>query len=483
MPDPKYLLDDSKMQEFIANGFITIKVDLPPGFHEEIYRKTDEVFQKEGNPGNNVLPRIPEIQTVFDQPEVRGAFSSILGHDHTMHVHRHCHFNTPNGKGGGWHKDSYWGYYKLRYLRNRWAMAFYYPQDVELENGPTGVIPHTHCYMDRLKDPDEAGVSVCGEAGTIAIVHFDIWHRAMPNMVDKRRYMMKFQFTRMSEPTQPDWNHNDGAWRNADVGNRHPFVWNNTWEWSRGANANGHAGDVDALARTLQDGDEPARLNAAYELAATGEPAVGPLSRALRSADDGVKLHAAYGLAAVGEPAVSDLVAALGDDDEKVRGHAAFALGDAGPAGRRRRIRTREDAGRSLRMGTPPRGGGPRHHRAKSRRGRARAGERAEGRRRPGPLQRGLFAGSVRIRRRSGRPGSRRSPSRRKSICLGARGGGAGVYRYTGSAQHPPGPSRHGPVVPDNHKGRLVLDAIPVGKRRRTRRIRYENACVFLINH
>ncbi len=332
MLDPKYLLDDSKMQEFIANGFITIKVDLPPGFHEEIYRKTDEVFQKEGNPGNNVLPRIPEIQTVFDQPEVRGAFSSILGHDHTMHVHRHCHFNTPNGKGGGWHKDSYWGYYKLRYLRNRWAMAFYYPQDVELENGPTGVIPNTHCYMDRLKDPDEAGVSVCGEAGTIAIVHFDIWHRAMPNMVDKRRYMMKFQFTRMSEPTQPDWNHSDGAWRNADVGNRHPFVWNNTWEWSRGANANGHAGDVAALARTLQDGDEPARLNAAFELAATGEPAVGPLSRALRSADDGVKLHAAYGLAAVGEPAVSDLAAALGDDDEKVRGHAAFALGDAGPA-------------------------------------------------------------------------------------------------------------------------------------------------------
>lgn len=332
MPDPKYLLDDVKMQEFIANGFITIKVDLPPEFHEEIYRKTDEVFIKEGNPGNNVLPRIPEIQTVFDQPEVHGAFSSILGHDHAMHIHRHCHFNKPNGPGGGWHKDSYWGYYKLRYHRNRWAMAFYYPQDVELINGPTGVIPHTHCYMDRLEDPDDAGVSVCGEAGTIAIVHFDIWHRAMPNLVDKTRYMMKFQFTRMSEPTQPDWNHTDEAWSNSHVGERHPFVWNSIWEWSRGSNANGHAGNVEALTRTLHDGDEHARLNAAYELAATGEPAVGPLCRALKSEDDGVKLNAAYALGAIGEPAVPDLAESLGHDDEKVRGHAVFALGDAGPA-------------------------------------------------------------------------------------------------------------------------------------------------------
>ena len=332
MPDPIYLLDDRKMQEFIANGFTTIKVNLPPEFHEEIYRKTDEVFEKEGNPGNNVLPRVPEIQTVFDQPEVRGAFTSILGPGYTMHTHRHCHFNKPNGPGGGWHKDSYWGYYKLRYHRNRWAMAFYYPQDVELINGPTGVIPHTHCYMDRLKNPDEAGVSVCGEAGTIAIVHFDIWHRAMPNQVDTRRYMMKFQFTRMSEPRRPEWNHNDEAWSNTDVGNRHPFVWNSIWEWSRGLNANGHVGNVDALTRTLQEADEPARLNAAYELAATGEPAVGPLARALQSADDSVKLNAAYALAAVGEPAVSELAGALKHKDEKVRGHAAFALGDAGPA-------------------------------------------------------------------------------------------------------------------------------------------------------
>ena len=332
MLDSKYLLDDRKMQEFIANGFTTIKVNLPPEFHEEIYRKTDEVFENEGNPGNNVLPRIPEIQTVFDQPEVRGAFTSILGPDHAMHTHRHCHFNKPNGQGGGWHKDSYWGYYKLRYHRNRWAMAFYYPQDVELINGPTGVIPHTHCYMDRLKNPDDAGVSVCGEAGTIAIVHFDIWHRAMPNLVDKRRYMMKFQFTRMSEPRRPEWNHNDEAWSNTDVGNRHPFVWNSIWEWSRGLNANGHAGNVDALTRTLREADEPARLNAAYELAAIGEPAVGPLARALQSGADSVRLNAAYALAAVGEPAVPELVGALKHEDEKVRGHAAFALGDAGPA-------------------------------------------------------------------------------------------------------------------------------------------------------
>ena len=206
MLDPQFLLGDEEMQQFIAEGYLTLKSSLPSSLHQDIYQRTEEVFAKEGNPGNNVLPRIPALQQVFDDPVVRGALTSVVGPDYIMHAHRHCHINPAGGQGGGWHKDSYWGYRKVRYHRNRWVMIFYYPQDVTLENGPTAVMPGTHYYNDRADDgQDERHLPVCGEAGTCTLVHFDLWHRAMPNSTEANRYMMKFQFTRLSE-LKGSWN-------------------------------------------------------------------------------------------------------------------------------------------------------------------------------------------------------------------------------------------------------------------------------------
>ena len=82
-------LTDAQMRDFIVNGHLTIKTDLPRSFHETIYRKTQELTEKEGNLGNNILPRVPELQAVFEEPAVRGAFTSILGENYAMHSHRH----------------------------------------------------------------------------------------------------------------------------------------------------------------------------------------------------------------------------------------------------------------------------------------------------------------------------------------------------------------------------------------------------------
>ena len=131
MLENRYLFNDNQMQDFIVNGYVTVKTDLPASFHEHIYNQLNAVVEAEGNPGNNVLPRIPEIQQVFDQPVIRGAFTSILGPDFIMHPHRHPHHNSPGSEAQGWHKDSYWGYLKMRNHRPWWAMAFYYPQDVD----------------------------------------------------------------------------------------------------------------------------------------------------------------------------------------------------------------------------------------------------------------------------------------------------------------------------------------------------------------
>ena len=71
-------LTDEQMRDFIINGYITIKTDFPPSFHEDIFQHLDAMFEHTGNLGNNVLPLIPEIQQVFDHPVVDGAMQGCL---------------------------------------------------------------------------------------------------------------------------------------------------------------------------------------------------------------------------------------------------------------------------------------------------------------------------------------------------------------------------------------------------------------------
>ena len=52
------------------------------------------MYTEEGNPGNNLLPRIRELRKVFDHPVVTGALTSVLGPNYMMHAHRHGHFNA-----------------------------------------------------------------------------------------------------------------------------------------------------------------------------------------------------------------------------------------------------------------------------------------------------------------------------------------------------------------------------------------------------
>ncbi len=49
------------MRDFIANGYISLKPDLPESFHREVYETTENAVERVGNPGNNVLPMVPEI--------------------------------------------------------------------------------------------------------------------------------------------------------------------------------------------------------------------------------------------------------------------------------------------------------------------------------------------------------------------------------------------------------------------------------------
>jgi hypothetical protein len=238
MTAPK-LLTDAQMRRFIAHGYLCLRTELPESFHQGIYQRFDTLIGADAalNPGNNLLPAVPELNEVFADPIVRGALTSVVGPNYVMHPHRALHNNPPGSDAQRIHKDSYWGY--LRRVRNhrcRWAMIMYVPQATPLERGPTGVIPGSQYQSQRPDDELMPEVAGCLETGGFLLIHYDIWHRKMKNFTEDKRFMMKFEFIRMQEPDSPSWDHTDPAWRlDESPAMNLSAVWRRQWNWLRGA--------------------------------------------------------------------------------------------------------------------------------------------------------------------------------------------------------------------------------------------------------
>ena len=344
-------LDDAQMKQFIREGYVMLKTGLPPEFHAALFDQTVEVFEKEGNPGNNLLPRMPAVGKVLADPAVAGALASVLGPDYFMEPHRHCHYRAPRSEGQDLHKDSF----TRRRHHTRRVLALYYPQDTTEDMGPTSVVPGSHYYntlAGGLHASEETQLTV--DAGSVAIVNYDIWHRGTANRSNGPRYMMKFLFARISEPEAPTWDSVEEEWTPAD-GEVHTAMLRHMWDWHGGmANGNGAGGrrdsngSVNGLAEALATGSEPEAIDAAYELGAVGSAAVPDLIELLKddsgrewwehkqASTEGRGLtspsaNASYGLSAAGQAAVPALVEATRDEGWWVRATAAETLGDIGP--------------------------------------------------------------------------------------------------------------------------------------------------------
>jgi hypothetical protein len=355
MADQLNLLSDEQVQQFIVDGYLTVQADYPKPFHEDVYGQIETVFEEEGNLGNNILPRIPKIGQVYEHPNVKGALTSLLGPGYIMNPHRHCHLNPPGRKGQSWHKDCYVYDHNLRHPRFYWILGFYYPQDTTEDMGPTGILPNKHMYK-QISDPNPANtketeLKLCGPAGTVALVHFDIWHRATENVSDKKRYMLKFQFARMQEPVAPAWHHQKRMW-SLCVADAHPDVSRDVWDWLCGdkkqVGENGDDARVLDLITQLTEGSETFRLQVAYQLAEIGMPAVPALMDAMRAetlatleeteaktADNAHGTNptigiAAHALSVMGQVAVPALVQVLDDEHWWLRAVGANVLGRMG---------------------------------------------------------------------------------------------------------------------------------------------------------
>ena len=135
-PEP-ILLNDEQMREYIANGYVLLRPTVPDGTHEIIDEKLNWIQEHEHNPGNNIIPRLPELELVLQSPEVRGGLISVLGENYVVHPHRYWHLRTPGQEqipnevvaervSGDCHQDQYSPSSQPRSHRTRYARIMYY---------------------------------------------------------------------------------------------------------------------------------------------------------------------------------------------------------------------------------------------------------------------------------------------------------------------------------------------------------------------
>ncbi len=301
--DRKFLLNDQEMRKFIINGYHVIKTSLPLYFYQRVYRRTLDIIQNEGTPGNNLLPKVPILADVFNDPVVVGALISILGPNYVMHPHRACHYHPPKSQEQVWHKDYPIGG-NIRSHRCRIAMAFYYPQDVSEEMGPTAIQPGTQ-YFQQYHQMIE-GLPLCGEAGTVTIVHYDLWHKATENRSEKIRLMLKFLFCRMEEPQQASWNvgnTNDFGWDDdSSFSSPNQPVWQHIWQWYIGQ-------DNEEKRTTPLIKSNAKKLNKAlYNPKSKNEEKIEMTDQAIYDQDEIGRLRTLYDLGTIGALAIPKLM-------------------------------------------------------------------------------------------------------------------------------------------------------------------------------
>ena len=387
---PAKKLTDEQVRRYICDGVLVLESSLPPEFHQDIFDKIEWSNRQEFNMGNNVLPRIAELQQLLDEPVIHGAMQSVLGDDYLLHPHRYMHANEPLaeedrsleltgfeyqppvGEGStansGWHQDGQCPLGRFRHHVPRSAMIIYFPQDTPAMRGPTRLIPGTH--LHALLFPSDYPFGLVGDyikAGTCLLTAFDIAHGALSNRTDSSRYMFKFVYLRTRNPVRPSWDGGEVGWQapQARLGQfEHTGAWSYIWDWMRGAprfasGTSEASSDVRRWMKKLNGADQKARLEAIYELAAMGVSAIGPLRESLlhsaglgreitlrhergKKVPDSVRLERrwndgavvpqdeAYALGTMGEAAVQPLMDLLGHDDAWIKINAAFALGEIG---------------------------------------------------------------------------------------------------------------------------------------------------------
>jgi len=220
-------LTPEQIHFFIVNGFLHLEPQpQDAALHASILEQATSLGAKKcGELANNILPAIPRAAELLASPAVDGALTSLLGPGYALHPHRFCHATVHGASSQTWHRDSYWGNWHPRHHTPHWMMALYFPQDTCVQMGPTGIMPGTQYFNNDPNTTKPFGVARFGtlspqlakswetgnmscvcKAGSIFLIHYDLWHRGDANQsrdLYGTRFMFKFQFMRMSAPPAP----------------------------------------------------------------------------------------------------------------------------------------------------------------------------------------------------------------------------------------------------------------------------------------
>lgn len=246
--------DDRRVKEFIVRGYVQLAPTLCPDAHAEIAAQIAACgLQEPGSPediragrrdpyglrqldgaaaGNNLLHAAPALRgpACLESPELVATLSRLLGPDYRIHPHCRGHLRQKTAKTSMWHVDAYKGlpWCSGRQHEPHWVMIMYYPQETTADMGPTQLLPGSQYYRgdsdrqhySRGHIPDFSEQldawatvvdTVVGPAGTIVVMHYDLWHRALASASDKPRLMLKFVACRTGPPPQstlarvPSW--------------------------------------------------------------------------------------------------------------------------------------------------------------------------------------------------------------------------------------------------------------------------------------
>ena len=382
------LFDDTQMMEFVREGYVMLDTsDLGAEYYAGICEKLSAVIERHQNPGNNMLPMVPELSTMLQHPLVDGALKSILGTDYYVHLHRHPHFrdNVDEGEAGRvhhLHKDSM-GNSRFavdafrRQHRTRMCMLVMFPQDTPIELGPTAIMPRSQFLLHSPQPGDQhvpyhegEAVRMCGPHGTVGIIHYDLLHTSTNKVLDQLpRHMIKFLFSRMSEPDAgPSWRSTGTEWVASD--SPQEPIWRAMWDWhcgkpeqpsweplpeERRGTGEERGAAAARLGEQLHSSCEHDAVRAAYALGVGlgGAEGTHVLMEALRelppppaSEEDALSVNtersskfseacsyvqAGYGLVEQGAAAVPSLLELAASDEPLLRARAIDVLGDMGP--------------------------------------------------------------------------------------------------------------------------------------------------------
>lgn len=98
-----FLMVISLSRCYLPNNSLLFQPSLPQTFHEYILSQmtNDPSLSKSGN---NILPRLPALNQVYEDVAVKGALTSLLGKNFIMHPHRAVHHNPPGFQSQKWHR-------------------------------------------------------------------------------------------------------------------------------------------------------------------------------------------------------------------------------------------------------------------------------------------------------------------------------------------------------------------------------------------